>query len=44
LEGGADLRLVQALVGHSVIATSEIYTHLDRSYLLEVHRQFHPRG
>lgn len=43
IEGGADLRAVQEMLGHSSITTTEIYTHLDQSYLQETIAQFHPR-
>ena len=44
IEGGADLRAVQEMLGHASITTTEIYTHLDKHYLREAIIQFHPRS
>lgn len=44
IEGGADLRAVQEMLGHESITTTEIYTHLDRDYLQQIIKDFHPRS
>lgn len=44
IDGGADLRAIQEMLGHASITTTEIYTHLDRNYLRDIMIQFHPRS
>jgi integrase/recombinase XerD len=44
VQNGADLRVVQEMLGHASITTTQIYTHLERSHIQEAHKKFHPRA
>ena len=44
LENGADLRVIQDMLGHADLATTQVYTHVEKKRLINLHRSFHPRG